>query len=583
MGEQLVETDDLSKTYGAVTAVDRVSLTVWRGEVYGFLGPNGAGKTTTLRMLAGLVRPTAGSASVHGDRPGSPRALARTGVLIEAPRFYPYLSGRDNLRVVARYAGVPDPRVEAVLETVDLAGRGGDGYAGYSLGMKQRLGVAAALLKDPELLILDEPTNGLDPAGMRDMRALLRDLGERGHTVLLSSHLLGEVQQLCDRVGVISGGRLLAESTVDDLLGQAGLLVRAEPLDAGPRVPRAAGRRRQRRRGRRRLPAADRAGAGGEGQPRPGRRRGGPDRAAPAGAHARRGVPGDDRDREDGTMTGSFAAEILKLRKRPATWILLGVALALNQLFGYLLPYSSWVTGGQNEQTQGLDPQAVLAGTLPGELVPTSLGGFPVFAGALALILGALAAGSEYGWGTMQTALTQRPTRLAVYGGKLAALAASTLAIVLATFALNATTAAIIATLESRPLDYPSVADPGRGHRVGLADHGHVVRPRGPARVRLPRGRPAHRPWRGLGPRGREPGLGGGRQPADLPPAPARPAPRGERRLPGLVPRPRRRVQRLGPAGRGRRRRRRPGHPLPGASTWPPSRCSAPCWSAAAT
>jgi ABC-2 type transport system ATP-binding protein len=221
MGEQLVETNGLSKTYGAVTAVDQVSLSVWRGEVYGFLGPNGAGKTTTLRMLAGLVRPTAGTAS----------ALARTGVLIESPRFYPYLSGRDNLRVVARYAGVPDRRVEGVLETVDLAGRGGDRYAGYSLGMKQRLGVAAALLKDPELLILDEPTNGLDPAGMRDMRALIRDLGERGHTVLLSSHLLGEVQQLCDRVGVISGGRLLAESTVDDLLGQAGLLVRAEPLD----------------------------------------------------------------------------------------------------------------------------------------------------------------------------------------------------------------------------------------------------------------------------------------------------------------------------------------------------------------
>ena len=157
-------------------------------------------------------------------------------------------------------------------------------------------------------------------------------------------------------------------------------------------------------------------------------------------------------------MIASFQAEILKLRKRPAAWVLLAVALALTQLFGYLLPYSSWVTGDQNQQTQGLDPQAVLAGTLPGELVPTSLGGFPVFAGALALILGALAAGSEYGWGTMQTALTQRPTRLAVYGGKLAALAAATLAVVLAVFAVNAVTAGLIATLESRPLDYPSLA-----------------------------------------------------------------------------------------------------------------------------
>jgi ABC-2 type transport system permease protein len=162
-------------------------------------------------------------------------------------------------------------------------------------------------------------------------------------------------------------------------------------------------------------------------------------------------------------MTGSFAAEILKLRKRPATWVLLGVALALNQLFGYYLPYSSWITGDQNDQTQGLDPLSVLAGTLPGELVPTTLGGFPVFAGALALILGALATGSEYGWGTIQTALTQRPTRLAVYAGTLCALAAATLAIVLAMFTLNAATAAIIATLESRPLDYPPVAELARG------------------------------------------------------------------------------------------------------------------------
>ena len=162
-------------------------------------------------------------------------------------------------------------------------------------------------------------------------------------------------------------------------------------------------------------------------------------------------------------MIASFNAELLKLRKRPATWILLGVVLGLTQLFGYLLPYSSWLTSDQNFQTQGLDPQAVLAGTLPGELVPTALGGFPVFAGALALILGALASGSEYGWGTMQTALTQRPTRLAVYGGKLLALAASTLAIVAAVFALNATVAGVIATVESRALDYPSAAELAQG------------------------------------------------------------------------------------------------------------------------
>jgi ABC-2 type transport system ATP-binding protein len=230
--EHLVQTRDLTKVYGGrITAVNRVALSVRRGEVYGFLGPNGAGKTTTLRMLVGLVRPTAGSATVLGKPPGHPKALARTGVLIESPGFYPYLSGRDNLRVVARYAGVAGARVDDVLELVSLTDRAGDRYAGYSLGMKQRLGVAAALLKDPELLVLDEPTNGLDPAGMRDMRALIRELGSRGHTVLLSSHLLGEVQQVCDRVGVISRGELIAESTVAELRGEAGLLVAAEPLE----------------------------------------------------------------------------------------------------------------------------------------------------------------------------------------------------------------------------------------------------------------------------------------------------------------------------------------------------------------
>jgi ABC-2 type transport system ATP-binding protein len=230
--EHLVQTRDLTKVYGGrITAVNRVALSVRRGEVYGFLGPNGAGKTTTLRMLVGLVRPTAGSATVLGKPPGHPEALARTGVLIESPGFYPYLSGRDNLLVVARYAGVAGGRVDDVLELVGLTDRAGDRYAGYSLGMKQRLGVGAALLKDPELLVLDEPTNGLDPAGMRDMRALIRELGSRGHTVLLSSHLLGEVQQVCDRVGVIARGELIAESTVAELRGEAGLLVAAEPLE----------------------------------------------------------------------------------------------------------------------------------------------------------------------------------------------------------------------------------------------------------------------------------------------------------------------------------------------------------------
>ena len=201
--ELVIETRELSKRYGERTvAVDQLVLRVRRGEVYGFLGPNGAGKTTTLRMLLGLIRPTSGGAQVLGEQPGAPRGLARLGALVEAPAFYPYLSGRDNLRVLAGHAGVAHARVEEVLAEVGLSARAGDRVAAYSLGMKQRLGVAAALLKDPELLILDEPTNGLDPAGMADMRAFIRSLGERGVTVLLSSHLMGEVEQVSDRVGI---------------------------------------------------------------------------------------------------------------------------------------------------------------------------------------------------------------------------------------------------------------------------------------------------------------------------------------------------------------------------------------------
>src|ERR671933_1699852 len=231
-GDSLLETRDLTKRYGPrILAVDRISLTVRRGEVYGFLGPNGAGKTTTLRMLLGLVRPTSGTVSVLGHPPGDPEGLARVGALVESPAFYPYLSGRDNLRVIAHYANAPKKRIEATLYLVDLSDRARDKFATYSLGMKQRLGVAAALLKDPELLILDEPTNGLDPRGMAEMRTLIRTIGQSKRTVLLSSHLLGEVEQICDRVGVIQHGRLVAEGTLAELRGAASLLVRAEPIE----------------------------------------------------------------------------------------------------------------------------------------------------------------------------------------------------------------------------------------------------------------------------------------------------------------------------------------------------------------
>jgi ABC-2 type transport system ATP-binding protein len=182
-------------------------------------------------MLLGLVRPTSGRATVHGLLPGDPVAVARTGSLVEGPGFYPYLSGRENLRVLSRYRGLGDREVDQVLERVDLTERGGDRFKTYSLGMKQRLGVAAALLGEPDLLVLDEPTNGLDPAGMADMRALLVDVAAGGQTVLLSSHLLAEVQEICDRVGIIAGGRLLVESTVSDLRGATGIRLVADPVD----------------------------------------------------------------------------------------------------------------------------------------------------------------------------------------------------------------------------------------------------------------------------------------------------------------------------------------------------------------
>jgi ABC-2 type transport system ATP-binding protein len=228
----LVAARDLTKRFaGGVLAVQGLDLTVGRGEVYGLLGPNGAGKTTTLRMLAGLVRPTSGHAIVAGGVPGSPRSLSDLGAMIEAPAFWPYLSGRDNLRLLARYCRVPDRRVGTVLEEVGLTDRADRPVSTYSTGMRQRLGVAAALLKDPSLLILDEPSSGLDPQGMADFRELITRIGQGERTVLLSSHLLGEVEQVCTRVGVISKGRMVADGTIEEIRGGVQVIVRAEPAD----------------------------------------------------------------------------------------------------------------------------------------------------------------------------------------------------------------------------------------------------------------------------------------------------------------------------------------------------------------
>src|ERR1700674_958157 len=231
-GGKVVETNGLTKRYGTVvTAVDRLDLSVYRGEVYGFLGPNGAGKTTTLRMLLGLIKPTMGGAKVMGAAPGSPASLIKVGAIVETPAFYPYMTGYDNLRLLAMYCGVDKSRVDATLAEVDLTPRAHHKFSTYSLGMKQRLGIAAALLKEPELLILDEPTNGLDPQGMADVRNLIIELGKGERTVLISSHLLGEVELMCTRVGVIRKGKIVAEGTVDQLRGAATLTVRGTPAE----------------------------------------------------------------------------------------------------------------------------------------------------------------------------------------------------------------------------------------------------------------------------------------------------------------------------------------------------------------
>jgi ABC-type multidrug transport system ATPase subunit len=227
----VVTTDRLTKSYGRRDAVHELSIGVLQGEVYGLLGPNGAGKTTTLRMLLGLVRPTSGSATVCDARPGSPASLARVGALVEEPALYPYLSGRDNLRVLARYSRSPRARIDEVLELVGLTPRARDKVSTYSLGMRQRLGVAAALLKNPDVLILDEPTNGLDPQGVAQMRQLISTLGTGERTVVLSSHMLREVEQVCDRVGVIRDGELIAQGPVSQLRGDFVLHIVADQAD----------------------------------------------------------------------------------------------------------------------------------------------------------------------------------------------------------------------------------------------------------------------------------------------------------------------------------------------------------------
>ncbi len=228
-----LEARGLVKRYGQLTAVGGVDITVRAGDVYGYLGPNGAGKTTSLRMMLGLIRPDEGRVRLFGRDPmEGVAALEGVAGFVEAPTFYPYLTARRNLQLLAAYDGHgATGRIDEALEAVELSHRSGDRVGGYSHGMRQRLGIAAALLREPRLLLLDEPTTGLDPAGMRDMRLLIKRLAAEGITIVLSSHLLGEVEDVCNRVAIVRGGKIVYEGEIADLKGAAGTSYRLATTD----------------------------------------------------------------------------------------------------------------------------------------------------------------------------------------------------------------------------------------------------------------------------------------------------------------------------------------------------------------
>ena len=226
----VISTERLTRRFGDVAALRDLDLEISDGGVVGLVGPNGSGKSTLIRLLLGLIKPTSGTATVFGAPISHPRAYAaRVGALVEGPAFVPTLSARTNLRSLARLRGIPNGRVEEVLEAVGLLDRSKEPAKRFSLGMKQRLGIAAALLPDPELLVLDEPTNGLDPAGIVEIRTLLRRLGDEGRTVVVSSHLLSEIEAACDALAVIRYGDLLFSGPMSELVSRAGGCIEAQP------------------------------------------------------------------------------------------------------------------------------------------------------------------------------------------------------------------------------------------------------------------------------------------------------------------------------------------------------------------
>lgn len=232
MSTLAIEVEGLTKRYDNLTAVNGASFSVPRGTICGFVGPNGAGKTTTIRMLLGLIAPSAGTGTVLGHPITEPeKYLASVGAMIEGPAFYPALTGIENLKVLATMGGIPIDRVESLIDLVGLSGRGGDKYKTYSLGMKQRLGIAAALLPNPALLILDEPTNGLDPEGIQEVRDLLKKLANEGTTVFVSSHLLSEIEIISEYIVMLRKGEVVFAGSIEDLLFNQKPLIIVSTLD----------------------------------------------------------------------------------------------------------------------------------------------------------------------------------------------------------------------------------------------------------------------------------------------------------------------------------------------------------------
>jgi ABC-2 type transport system ATP-binding protein len=230
MEKVVISVSDLTKIYGDRAALSHGNFTVPEGSICGFVGPNGSGKTTTIRMLLGLISPSGGSATVLGESISHPeKYLPYVGAMIEGPAFYPALSGRENLKVLAELGGFPLSRVDELLRKVDLADRGGSKFKTYSLGMKQRLGIAAALLPNPQLLILDEPTNGLDPSGIQEVRGIIRDLADTGTTVFVSSHILSELEMICEYLVMLREGKVIFSGRTQELLSQQKPMIIAKP------------------------------------------------------------------------------------------------------------------------------------------------------------------------------------------------------------------------------------------------------------------------------------------------------------------------------------------------------------------